>query len=568
MLKPIISITLIIGFCLFAEGIAQAPFAMEGSWFLRSIHTPENLTPKARKEKIVIAIVDDGVRITHRDLSDFIWKNPKEIPNNHIDDDGNGHVDDIHGWDVSDDNNTVTPPQNRLEDYYHGTHLAGIVTQIAELAFGAAASDLIQIMPVKSIADRAERLYLKDGFKGIKYAIKAGADIIICSWGINHISPEESKILQEADEEGVLIVASAGNFPEEREQFPAAHKPVLAAAALNPKSLKIENSNYGQFVDLSAPGIDIRSTSALTDTDYESREGTSFAVPMVAAAAALVKLEHPSYSAKQVEACLKSSAEAIDITNPEYSGKLGAGKLNIEAAITCTLFQEETREETQLRNPKGYLRFHALPAKSATWLIRPHGHFKGIWLRPLSVRKNVDKGIFKFYSDQSSDARLIGTYPLDALPESIYIPGVTAFVTFEPENTHHNVDWLMEYEIETIDFSKLYCSGIKNLDVEGRFEDGSGPNDYSAKSDCKWLITAPKGKVIHIKFIEFDTEAKTDLVYFFNGSGTHEKIMAIFSGPNIPPELTTWRNQALVWFVTDGKNQGKGWKAEYRFQDP
>ena len=66
----------------------------------------------------------------------------------------------------------------------------------------------------------------------------------------------------------------------------------------------------------------------------------------------------------------------------------------------------------------------------------------------------------------------------------------------------------------------------------------------------------------------FATEAKTDWVYFFNGSGTHEKIMAIFSGPNIPPEITTWRNQVLVWFVTDGKNQGKGWKAEYRFQDP
>jgi len=557
-----------IGFCLFAEGIAQGQFAMEGSWFLRDIHTPISMTPRTQEEKIIIAIVDDGVRITHQDLKTFIWKNSKEIPNNHIDDDGNGYVDDIHGWDVSDDNNTVTPPQDRLKDYYHGTHLAGIVTQIAQLAYGTSSSNLIQIMPVKSIADRAERLYLKDGFKGIKYAIKAGADIIICSWGINHISPEESKILQEADEKGILIVASAGNFPEEREQFPAAYKPVLAVAALNQKNLKIEKSNYGQFVDLSAPGINIRSTSALSDTGYENREGTSFAVPMVAAAAALVKIEHPSYSAKQVEACLKSSAEAIDITNPKYSGKLGAGKLNIKAAVTCKLFQEETKEENQLLKPKGYLRFHALPEKSATWLIKPYGHFKGIRFRPLSIRKNSDKGTFRFYSDQSSNARLIGTYPLDALPESIYIPGVTAYVTFEPQNTDHKFDWLMEYEVETIDFSKLYCRGTKNLDIEGTFEDGSGPNDYSPKSDCKWLITAPKGKVIHIKFIEFDTEAKRDWVYFFNGTGTHEKIMAIISGPNIPPELKTWRNQALVWFVTDGENQGKGWKAEYRFQDP
>jgi len=88
------------------------------------------------------------------------------------------------------------------------------------------------------------------------------------------------------------------------------------------------------------------------------------------------------------------------------------------------------------------------------------------------------------------------------------------------------------------------------------------------ESDCKWLITAPKGKVIYIKFVEFDTEVRTDWVYFFNGKGTHEKIMAVYSGPRIPPELTTWSNQVLVWFVTDGKNQRKGWKAEYHFQDP
>ena len=104
--------------------------------------------------------------------------------------------------------------------------------------------------------------------------------------------------------------------------------------------------------------------------------------------------------------------------------------------------------------------------------------------------------------------------------------------------------------------------------VKGVFEDGSGTKNYALNSDCKWLITAPAGKVIEIKFTEFDTEAKTDLVYFFNGAGTHEKIMAIFSGPNIPPELTTWKNQVLVWFVTDGKDQGSGWKAEFRFLEP
>ena len=568
MLKKIIFIAHIIGISIFAGVNTPAQSAIDESWFLRNLHTPKNITPGTRKEKIVIAIVDDGVRITHRDLKNYIWKNPKEIPDNKIDDDGNGYVDDIHGWDVSDNDNKVTPPHTRLKEFYHGTHIAGIVTQIVQQAYGDSSSSFIKIMPVKSLADRAKSTYLKDAYKGIEYAVKAGADIIICAWSVGFISQTESEILQEAQKKGILIVASAGNFPEEREQYPAAYNSVMAVATLNQKNLKIEKSNYGQFIDLSAPGIDIPSTSALSDTAYETREGTSFAVPMVAAATALVKLQHPSYSLKQVEACLKSSAEVIDTINPKFFGKLGAGKLNIEAAVECKLFQGKTKEENNLFHPKGYLHFKTSDEKSATWSIKPPGIFKGFWFRPVFNLEKAGKGTLNFYSDQSSDAKLISSHSLESFPDSVYIAGTTAYVTFESENTQQKVNWLLEYEAETINFSKLYCKDTKNLDVEGTFEDGSGSNNYSFNSDCKWFITAPEGKVIHIKFTEFDTEAKTDLLYFFNGSGTHEKIMAIFSGPNTPPELTTWRNQVLVWFVTDGKNQGKGWKAEYIFQDP
>ena len=121
---------------------------------------------------------------------------------------------------------------------------------------------------------------------------------------------------------------------------------------------------------------------------------------------------------------------------------------------------------------------------------------------------------------------------------------------------------------EPIDFSRLYCSGTRRLDAEGEIADGSGPEPYSANSDCKWLITAPEGKVVHFEFGEFDTEARVDQVLFFDGAGTHERIMAAFSGPALPPELTTWRNRVLVWFVTDGEREGQGWRATVRFRDP
>ena len=568
MMKRMTVIALLFGiFPWVTEAVHSQP-APDGDWYLSQLNIPQNSAPETGKKEIVIAIVDDGVRTTHRDLKDFIWTNPKEIPRNHIDDDGNGLTDDVHGWDVSDHNNTITPPSNRLEEYYHGTHLAGIVTRIARTYFGDAASRFIKIMPIKSLADEAEKTYLKDGYKGIQYAIQAGADIILCSWSVAHISREEIKILEEAHRKGIVIVASAGNFPEDRKQYPAAHPTVIAVAASNPKNEKIKKSNYGQFVDLSAPGIDIRGASSSSDTGYEQKTGTSFSAAMVAAAAALVRWEHPGYSDRQVEACLKSSADAVEVLNPLHNGKLGAGLLNVGAAVECELLAGDIKEKNRLSHPQSYLRLHSPEGKTIAWTIRPPGQFKGIRFKPVAVRGDAGKSVLKFYVDDSADAKFIESYPLSNPPDSVYIPGTQAYVVLEADAANPKFDGLLEYEAETIDFRNLYCKGTRKLNAEGTIEDGSGPEDYSMETSCKWLITAPKGKVIRFKFTEFDTEALTDWVYFFNGAKTNEKMMAGFSGPKTPPELTTWRNQVLVWFVTDSKNQGRGWKAEYSFQDP
>ena len=545
----------------------QPPSELEGDWFLENIQSPKNITPATKGGTIVIAIVDDGIRISHRDIKPFLWKNPNEIPDNGIDDDGNGYVDDIHGWDVSDNDNTVTPPPNRLKEFYHGTSVAGIVTEIARRAYGDDAPSRIQIMPVKSLADRVGRPYLKDGYRGIEYAVEAGADIIICSWNVGHISPEESDILEKAGKQGVLIVASAGNVPEERDQFPAAHDSTLAVAALDQNDLKIEKSSYGRFVDISAPGINVRSASVFSDSGYKKREGTSFSAPMVAAGAALVKLQNPEFSPQQVEACLKSSVQATDTSNPEFPAKLGAGKLSIEAAIECRLFKGEIEEKIQLSNPQGFLYFDGSGKNFISWTIQPQGQIKGISFKPRLIRGNSGKGVLKFFSNSSLEAKLIASYSIADLPKKIYVPGTTAYVTFAADNIESELNGLVEYRAEPIDFSKLYCRGTKYLEVEGTFDDGSGVNEYSNNSDCKWLISAPEGKVIHFKFSKFHTRPREDLLYFFNGAGTHEKIMAIFSGPNIPPELTTWNQEVLVWFVTNGSNAGEGWQAEYRFLD-
>jgi len=464
-LRLITLIVIITGSGLFAEDNVQGQSLTDGRWFLKDINIPENIRPESGKKKIVIAIVDDGVRVSHEDIKGFIWK------------------------------------------------------------------------------------------------------IIICAWGVGHISPDESEVLAKAHKKGILIVASAGTFGGP-EQYPAAGEGVLAVSALDRESKKIGKSNYGAFVDMAAPGTNILSAGALSDTDYETREGSSMSTAMVAGAAAIVKLQHPDYSSEMITACLKNSAQGIDVINPQYNAKLGAGKLNIKAAVESRLFSENTKKENQLTNPQGYLHYYNAKKKSAVWMIKPSGPFEGLRFKPVSIKGKAGKSILKFYADDRPDSKLLAAYPLSDLGESIYVAGTTAYVTFEPKGIGREFEWLLEYKAEPINFSELYCRGTEYLEEEGTIEDGSGGDNYSQNSNCKWLITAPEGKVVHFKFAEFDTEAKTDFLYFFNGSGTHEKIMAVFSGPNIPPELTTWGNQVLVWFVTDGKNQGKGWKAEYRFMEP
>jgi len=547
--------------------VAHGQLIEEGDWYIKQINIPKKFVEKPIKKEVVIAVVDDGVRTTHQSLKGFIWKNPKEIARNHVDDDGNGFIDDVNGWDVSDSNNKIDPPSLRLDEYYHGTHLSSIITKIVSTYFTESASRFIKIMPVKSLSDEAKTTYLKDGFQGIKYAIKAGADIILCSWSVAHISKEESDILQEAHDKGIIIIASAGNFPEDREQYPAAHPTVVAVAASNTKNKKIKKSNYGQFVDLLAPGINIRGASSLSDSKYKLREGTSFSTAMVAAAAALVRWQHPTFSNRQVEACLKSSATAIKETNPLFTGKLGVGLLNVGEAINCDILTKDTQKQKRIEYPQGFLHLNLSSKKQISWMIKPQGQFRGIRFKPMAVKGDVNNAALKFYSGDSLNAQFIESYPLSNPPENIYIPGTQVYVVLETEDSEPNFDGLIEFEIDPINYRNLYCHGKKKLNEEGILEDGSGFENYSMETSCQWLITAPKGKVIHFKFTKFDTEAMTDWVYFFNGEKTNEKVMAGFSGSDIPPELTTWRNQVLVWFLSDGKNQGKGWQAVYSFQD-
>jgi hypothetical protein len=158
-------------------------------------------------------------------------------------------------------------------------------------------------------------------------------------------------------------------------------------------------------------------------------------------------------------------------------------------------------------------------------------------------------------------------YEKDALSRPVYIDADSIYIYGNP-GRKKSAGQYWYYEAETIDSSTLYCSGITEIKYpEGYIEDGSGPNNYTGRNNCKWLIVAPPGKKIAIDFVEFDTEPKKDELYVFNGAETNEQILGIFSGHELPPSLKTGGNAALIWFLTSDDIQYKGWKLHFKAVD-
>ena len=550
---------------LFAEESLSLKAKETSLWYLDAIKAQKHSFKKS-KDKLLIAIVDDGVRVSHQDLEDFIWTNPKEIPNNNIDDDGNGYIDDVHGWDVADNNNNVVPPEFRLNDFYHGTHLAGVITRTLNQVYGDNAHQQFKIMPIKALADQANHSYIKFGYQGIDYAIDAGANIILTAWGVEHASPDELKILDKAYANDILVISAAGNFPTNKAQYPAAGKHVIAVGSLNKESQLTKNSNYGQFVDVLAPGVDILSSSVNSDDATEIREGTSQASALMAASFALLKHKYAKFSLDELKACLINSAGSIDVSHAKYIANVGAGKLNVNAALDCEVLNHSNQQVSILTSHQSYLFANKQTAKNHSWTISPPGNFKGL---RFTTQKNKlpAKGTIDFYANNEGTKTLVSSYPIKDLAKEIFLPHKNVDVVLRAKRMKKKSTLLLAYHAEPLDFSTLFCKDTKYLNRAGIFSDGSGKQNYSFDTSCKWQITAPVGKVVKFNFSELNTQKNIDKIYFFNGKGTHEDIMAIMSGSKQPPEFTSWSNEVLVWFVSDSAIEGTGWTASFDFVD-
>ena len=308
---------------------------LSSQWNLSKIQAEAAWDFVQGSEEVVVAIVDDAVELAHEDLAANIWRNEGEIPDNGIDDDENGYVDDVEGYDVADQDNNPNPPSNADANHFsHGTHCAGIVSARTDNNKGIAAiGGNVKLMVVKTKENATVGSSLQAGMEGVEYAIAAGADVISMSWG----GPAYSQTLQDlmtiAHERGITLVAAAGNSNTSVPMYPAAYDHVISVGATNQEDEKAFFSNYGDKIDVMAPGFEIWSTVA--GNGYDFKNGTSMACPLVAGLAALMLSYDANISPDDIEDCLKSTCENIDGQNGDYIGEIGAGRIHAFEALKC-----------------------------------------------------------------------------------------------------------------------------------------------------------------------------------------------------------------------------------------
>jgi serine protease len=306
-------------------------------WYLDKIQARDAWNVSRNSKSVIIGMVDTGVDMARADIAASIWKNHGEIPDNGLDDDGNGFVDDVHGWDFGDKDNDPNPSlSTNIDDKWHGTATSMTAAAIGDNGIGMASPSFnATVMPVKVTRDADANQVTSYGYAGIVYAADNGADVINCSWGGMGASFEEQAAIDYVIGKGVLVVASAGNEPaDEIPQYPASYNGVLSVTATGETDQKSWWAKYGYAIDLAAPGESFY--VAWARDQYQWMQGTSFSAPLVAGTAALVKAIHPGWTGLQAGEQVRVTADPIDGDNPDFAGKLGRGRLNAYRALTST----------------------------------------------------------------------------------------------------------------------------------------------------------------------------------------------------------------------------------------
>ena len=369
--------------------IFNDPF-IQNKWGLEKTDAKKAWQITQGSKDIVVAVIDTGIDKNHKNLNENLWENPGETgivesdfckkqktpatlekcnkSINQIDDDANGFIDDVHGW------NFVQNNSDLVDNHGHGTHIAGIIGAHSDTSSGInGVSPHVSLMVLKYYDPKSSNSNnLKNTIQAIRYAIKMKARIINYSGGGTDYSSEEHAAVKEAEKAGILFVAAAGNEKSNSDEagkhyFPADYElsNIISVTAVNREETKVlPSSNYGvRTVDIAAPGENIYST--LPNNSYGLMTGTSQATAFVTGVAALIMAHNRDFDAAEVKKyILKTGDEYATLLSKTGSAKLlnsykalakfdkGVGVTGITASNTAGVSSKAFGSDQNLKDPK------------------------------------------------------------------------------------------------------------------------------------------------------------------------------------------------------------------------
>jgi Subtilase family/Divergent InlB B-repeat domain len=303
-------------------------------WGMTAIDAPAAWDRTTGSALVTVGVIDTGMQMNHPDLAGNLWTNPTEIPGNGIDDDHNGYVDDVHGWDFVNNDNDPS------DDINHGTHVSGIIGAIGNNGVGVAGVNWsVRLMPLKICASFCST---SAEISALQYAADENVKVVNSSFGgAVPFSQAEHDAIQAAGTAGILDVAAAGNNSSDNDVepfYPAdyALDNLLPVASTNSAGNLSSFSNFGaSSVPLAAPGENILST--FPTSTYQTDSGTSMAAPHVTGGAALLWAEHPTWTYQDVRSRLVQTVKPLS----SLAGSVAScGQLNVGNATDPLLAAE------------------------------------------------------------------------------------------------------------------------------------------------------------------------------------------------------------------------------------
>lgn len=298
-------------------------------------------------DKVIVAVIDTGINLTHPDLQPNLWTNLAELNGKPgVDDDSNGYIDDTHGYNFENGKESPTP----LDDVGHGSHCSGIIGGNGNNGQGIVGVNWqVKLMAVKFLNSAGEGT-TEDSIKAIDYAVKNGAKIINASWGGDAFSKAQVEAIERANAAGVLFVAAAGNDKTNSDitpHYPSSYpvENIISVAAIDNQGRLARFSNFGKkSVHVGAPGVNIVSAS---NADFLSASGTSMAAPFVTGIAALLKAQEPLLTHLQIKDRIISTTEPM---SGLQNKTLNRGLANAYRALTNKLTTPESEDPSNWKN--------------------------------------------------------------------------------------------------------------------------------------------------------------------------------------------------------------------------